>query len=88
MNHHSFLWISQTILCQQKPLVEEGKEENKDDDDNKEYTVNKGADRRNIVQKWKESSIGRRIDMISSILFPLLFIVYVITFFAYEGLRP
>jgi len=40
-----------------------------------------GLHPRNIVQKLKESSIGRRIDLLAAILFPLLFIVYMIVFF-------
>jgi len=42
-----------------------------------------GLNPRNIVQTWRKSSIGRRIDIFSGLLFPLAFVIYISCFFTY-----
>lgn len=66
-----------------KPLVDDG-HDNNIEEGVKEYTVNDTTNRRNYLQKWKRAPITCRIDSIAGIVFPLLFILYIITFFGYE----
>jgi len=66
-----------------KPLVDEEKANNADN--NKQYTVNEQCSHQSFAQKWRRAPLSGRIDLISAILFPLLFIIYVITFVIYQS---
>ncbi|XP_054167792.1 glutamate-gated chloride channel-like [Oppia nitens] len=82
-----------------KPLVTDNDDlktktvDGADDEDTKELTtggggslpaVNPSCNRRLYAQKWRDLSLGRRIDLLSAIIFPKLFIAYIIIFFVFE----
>ncbi|CAG2160809.1 unnamed protein product [Oppiella nova] len=70
-----------------KPLVDEGQEKGEKGEEAKEYTVNEVVNRRNYVQKWRQSSLASQIDYLSAILFPFLFVIYIIVFFSYQTFK-
>lgn len=50
------------------------------EDGGNEYTVNAGS-RQSWIQRWRQAPIACRIDFIAGIVFPLLFIIYIIITF-------
>jgi len=68
--------------CAMKPLVDEGQQNHAENGDKKKCVVtSRGGHRQKLIQQWKNSSISSKIDLISRILFPLLFVIYIIVYY-------
>jgi hypothetical protein len=64
-----------------------------DADEKKETAAPPAAPKSNLIKEWlsRFNSTGRRIDVVSRVLFPIIFIIFNITYWAtyvdYEGLQ-